>query len=193
MYKRKEVFKLSGKETLKNTNKKFSILEFWQYGFSNLNSNILRGVLAEYLVEKALNGDKEIEIRNPWGDTDVIYKGKKIEVKCTSYLQDWDQNNLSTIQWSGLKAKTLYWSSAVGKFKKDQTKEYKSDIYILSILNHKETETLDILDLDQWCFYVLTKEQLKEISGDRTRISLSKLVKNNVESVGFGELKSVIR
>lgn len=29
MYKRKEVLKLSGKETFKNTNKKFSVLEFW--------------------------------------------------------------------------------------------------------------------------------------------------------------------
>jgi hypothetical protein len=195
MYKRKEVLKLSGNETFKNTSKKFSVLEFWQYGFSNLNSNVLRGALAEFLVENALkDNQEEIELRNPWGDTDVLYKDKKIEVKCSSYLQDWDQDKLSTIQWTGLKAKTLYWSSAVsGEKKKVKTVEYKSDIYVLALLKHQETETLDILDLDQWCFYVLTKDKLKEITGDRSQISLKKLEKNNIESVGFNELKDVIK
>lgn len=136
----------------------------------------------------------EIELRNPWGDTDVLYKNKKIEVKCSSYLQDWDQDKLSTIQWTGLKAKTLFWSSAVsGKKNKVKTVEYKSDIYVLALLNHKETETLDILDLKQWCFYVLIKDKLKEISGDRSQITLKKLEKNNIEPVEFNELKEVIK
>lgn len=89
MYKKIPVRKLTGFEEFKNTpNKKFSVLEFWQYGFSNLNSNVLRGALAEFLVENALKDNDEIEVRSPWGDYDVLYKGKKIEVKCCSYIQD---------------------------------------------------------------------------------------------------------
>ena len=100
MYKRNPVRKLTGTEQFKSTgSKQFSVLEFWQYGFSSLNSNVLRGALAEFLVENALKEHGEIEVRSPWGDYDVLYKEKKIEVKCCSYIQDWDQNKLSTISF----------------------------------------------------------------------------------------------
>lgn len=193
MYKKIPVIKLTGEEQFKNTNQsKFSVLDFWRYGFSNLNSNVLRGALAEFIVESALKGQEEIDTRNPWGDWDVEYLNKKIEVKSCSYIQDWDQRKLSTILWSGLKAKSLYWSSAVNDFKKNENKEYKSDVYVLALLNHKDTETLDILNLDQWCFYVLSKETLKKISKDRSSVSLVLLNKNNIESVSFDMLKKKI-
>ncbi len=195
MYKRIPVSKLTGGEQFKNTGqKKFSILEFWQYGFSSLNSNVLRGVVAEFLVENALKDKSEIEVRSPWGDYDVLYKGKKIEVKCTSYIQDWDQNKLTTIKWSGLRAKKLYYSEAVSKLSDmDPTKDYKADIYILSLFKHQEHGTLDILDINQWCFYVLTREQIKTISGNRMEITLVKLKKAGIEPVGFSELKESIQ
>ena len=192
-YVRKQVTKLSGGEHFSNHEvKSASVLDFWQYGFSNLNSNVLRGALAEFLVECALKEQNEIDIRNPWGDFDVEYKGKKIEVKSCSYLQDWDQPKLTPIQWSGLKARSIYWSSVVNEFKKDEAKGYKSDIYVLALLNHKETETLDILNLDQWCFYALSQEMLKAISCDKSAVSLSTLQKHNVEPVGFDALKTRI-
>ena len=193
LYVRKQAIKLSGGEHFSNHKINTpTVLDFWQYGFSNLNSNVLRGALAEFLVECALKELDAIEIRNPWGDYDVEYNDKKIEVKSCSYLQDWDQPKLSVIRWAGLKAKSLYWSSAVGDFQKNEQKEYKSDIYVLALLNHMETETLDILDLDQWCFYVLSKETLKDISRDKSAVSLSTLQKHNVEHVGFDALKTRI-
>lgn len=185
--------KLKGQEVFSHhSTQQFSVLEFWRYGFSNLNSNVLRGALAEFIVESALKGLDEIEIRNPWGDYDVEYKGKKIEVKSCSYLQDWDQTKLSVIRWSGLKAKSLYWSSAVDDFEKDQIKEYKADIYVLALLNHQKPETLDILNLDQWCFYVLSRESIKTLSKDKSAISLSTLEINHVEPVDFNRLKTAI-
>jgi len=189
LYKRIQVKKLSGSETFKNSNgKDISVLEFWRYGYSNLNSNILRGVLAEFVVENALKDKSEVAIRNPWGDCDVMLKdGTKIEVKCCSYLQDWDQNELSKIVFAGLKAKTLHWSSAVSKFPRSP-EDYKSDIYIFALLNHQHPDTLDILDLDQWCFYVIGREKLKEITKNGKSISIGKLEKNNIAPVSFGEL-----
>ncbi len=194
MYKRIPVSKLTGSEQFKNAGtKKFSVLEFWQYGFSSLNSNVLRGALAEFIVENALKDNLDIEVRSPWGDYDVLYKGKKIEVKCCSYIQDWDQVKFSTIQWSGLKAKELYYSEAVTKLA-DLNKEvdYKSDIYVLALFKHQDHATLDILDMDQWCFYVLTKDKLREASGDRSSISLARLQKHNIEPVSFNELTHAI-
>jgi len=194
MYKRIPVSKLTGSEQFKKTGpKKFSVLEFWQYGFSSLNSNVLRGALAEFIVENALKDSMEIEVRSPWGDYDVLYKGKKIEVKCCSYIQDWDQVKFSTIQWSGLKAKELYYSEAVTRLSDlNTTADYKSDIYVLALFKHQDHETLDILDMDQWCFYVLTKQKLREVSKDRATATLAQMQKNNIQPVSFNELKNVI-
>ncbi len=194
MYKRIPVSKLTGSEQFKNVGqKKFSVLEFWQYGFSSLNSNVLRGALAEFIVENALKDNMEIEVRSPWGDYDVLYDGKKIEVKCCSYIQDWDQNKLSTIQWSGLKAKELYYSEAVTKLSDlNKTADYKSDIYILALFKHQEHATLDILDMDQWCFYVLNKEQLSTITKNRSSVSLALLKKCNIEPIYFSDIQNAI-
>jgi len=193
MYKRIPVKKLSGSETFKNSGgRDFSILEFWRYGFSNINSNVLRGALAEFLVENALRDKSKISVRNPWGDSDVtLDDGTKIEVKCCSYIQDWDQNELSKIVFSGLKAKTLYWSSAVSAFPRKEA-DYKSDIYILALFKHQDPKTLDILDLDQWCLYVLSKDEIKKITKDGNSISIGRLEKNGIEPVSFNDLRQKI-
>ncbi len=193
MYKRIPVKKLTGAESFKNSgDKRFSVLEFWRYGFSNLNSNVLRGVLAEFIVENALRGNDQIDIRNPWGDSDVISPdGKKIEVKCCSYIQDWDQHAFSKILWSGLKAKSLYWSSAVSEFPRDPA-DYKSDIYVLALFKHQDHGTLDILDMDQWCFWVLSKNKIREVTKNRNSISLIRLEKLKEQSCGFRELAEKI-
>ena len=194
MYKKLPVRKLTGSEVFKNSGpKSFNVLEFWQYGFSSLNANVLRGALAEFLVENALKQNKEIDVRSPWGDYDVLYQDKKIEVKCCSYIQDWNQTKLTTIKWSGLKATELYYSDAVKKQSElNMTPEYKSDTYVLALFKHQDGATLDILDMDQWCFYVLSKAKLREVSGDRGSISLARLEKFNYKPVSFTELADVI-
>ncbi len=195
MYKKLPVRKLTGSEVFKNSGpKSFNVLEFWQYGFSSLNSNVLRGALAEFLVENALKQNKEIDVRSPWGDYDVLYQDKKIEVKCCSYIQDWDQNQLSKILWSGLKATELYYSDAVKKLAElNRTPEYKSDIYVLALFKHQDHATLDILDMDQWCFFVLSKNRLKEISKDKGSVSLTLLEKAQIRAVHFSEIGAQIK
>lgn len=195
MYKKLPVRKLTGSEVFKNSGQKsFNVLEFWQYGFSSLNSNVLRGALAEFLVENALKQNTDLEVRSPWGDYDVLYQDKKIEVKCCAYIQDWDQNDYSLIKWSGLKAKELFYSSAVQK-KSEMVKTvaYKSDIYVLALFKHQDHATLDILDLDQWCFFVISKDRIRQISKDKNSVSLSLLKKNGIEPVSFNDLASVIQ
>ncbi len=194
MYKKIPVRKLTGSEVFKNSGpKSFNVLEFWQYGFSSLNSNVLRGALAEFIVENALKLNNEIDVRSPWGDYDVLYQDKKIEVKCCSYIQDWDQNQFTVIKWSGLKATELYYSDAVKKQSElNKVPAYKSDVYVLALFKHKEHATLDILDMDQWCFYVLSKDRIREISKDKNAVSLYLLEKHGIEPVSFADLANVI-
>lgn len=194
MYKKIPATKLAGSELFKNSgSKKFSILDFWQYGFSSLNSNVLRGALAEFIVENALKDSTADEIRSPWGNYDVDYEGTKIEVKCCSYIQDWDQADYSVVKWSGLKAKGLYYSEAVQKLSEISTEiDYKADVYVLALFKHQDHATLDILDMDQWCFFILSRDRLREVSGNRVSISLSRLQKNGIEPVGFNEIRTAI-
>lgn len=196
LYKRKVPVKLEGNEVFKNSGgKEFSVLKFWQYAFSNLNSNVLRGALAEFFVEMALSDDGNAELRNTWEDYDVITKkGTKIEVKCCSYLQDWDQNKLSNIVFTGLRAKKIYWADQEGSvnYSAENIKDYKSDIYVFALFKHQVLETLDILDFDQWCFYVLPREEVARISKNGSSVSLYMLEKNKIESVPFSELREKI-
>ena len=117
----------------------------------------------------------------------MLEDGTKIEVKCCSYIQDWDQKELSKIAFAGLKAKTLYWSSAVSEFPR-KAADYKSDIYVFALLKHQNSATLDILNLDQWCFYVIAKDVLKTITKNGNSISIRKLEKNEIAPVSFTEL-----
>lgn len=194
MITQKPAIKLSGKEQFKNVDSKhFSVLEFWQYGFSSLNSNVLRGALAEFLVENALKENIEIGVRNPWGDYDVFYKNKKIEVKCSSFIQDWNQGKHTVVRWSGLRAKKLYYSEVVEKLADiSAEKIYKSDIYVFALFKHQDLMTLDILDMNQWDFWVLTREKLKEITKSGGSLSLIKLQKNNIKPISFADLNQTI-
>ncbi len=194
MYKKLPVRKLTGSEVFKNSGPKpFNVLEFWQYGFSSLNSNVLRGALAEFIVENALKQNNDIDVRSPWGDYDVLYQDTKIEVKCCSYIQDWDQNQFTKILWSGLKATELYYSDAVKKQSElSRVADYKSDIYVLALFKHQEHATLDILDMDQWCFFVLSKDQIKEVSKNGTSVSMSRLEKASIHPVILDNLEDEI-
>ena len=189
----KKTKKLSGSEKFSHMGDGgVSVLDFWQYGFSNLNSNILRGVLAEFIVESALKDSTEIDVRNPWGDYDVLApNGKRVEVKSCSYIQDWEQSKHSRIVWAGLKAKNLFWSSAVG-MPSVEPADYKADEYVLTLLKHQDSETLNILDLDQWCFWVLSREQIKELSKNGGSISLVALQKKGILPVEFGKVREEV-
>ncbi len=194
-YKRITPKKLTGQEPFINTgSKQFTVLDFWQYAFSALNSNVLRGALAEFLIENALKDPQDIDVRSPWGDWDVMTPDDtKLEVKCCAYIQDWDQTDYSKIVFSGLKAKGVYYSEAVKSYKDIPTEAtYKADIYVLALLHHKDHATLDLLDLNQWSFYVLPRQQVFEITNNGSSISMYKLLKNEIEPCKFVELQNKI-
>lgn len=70
--------------------------------------------------------------------------------------------------------------------------DYKADVYVLALFKHQDHATLDILDMDQWCFYVLSKEKLREISGNRVSISLIKLEKLGYSAISFEKLAKAV-
>jgi len=157
-------------------------------GFSNLLMNTTRGIFAEYMVARLLHLDDKP--RNPWSEADIVTRnGIKIEVKASSYIQAWKQKAPSKIIFSGLKS--YKYSDELGWKRISNEKEYHADIYIFCVFTAKKKD-IDILDLNHWDFYVLSREELRKISGDSSSISLSKIQKHGIHPIKATELRRKI-
>ncbi len=184
--------KLTGAEEFKNTGgRQFSILGLWQYGCSNFQFNLMRGMVAEFIVLNALLDDVGDDARDPTKGFDFLYRDKKIEVKGASYLQDFGEKRHTEITWSDLKAQDLY-QRPTTKLDPNGHIAYPADIYVLALLVHTDYPTLDILDVRQWCFYVLSRERLRKICGDLNYLPIYKLDRHGATPVSFSGLHSAV-
>lgn len=94
---------LTGDERFKGLD--LTVKDFWSYAARDLRSNVLRGVLAEWLVAKAVDAP---EPRPEWDEFDVLTPARvRVEVKSSAYLQAWPQGDLSKISFSGLRVDRL--------------------------------------------------------------------------------------
>jgi len=165
----------------------FSLKDFWQWAYSDIIGNTVRGVLAEYIVAKALGLTEKVRIE--WDAFDLLTKtGLKIEVKSASYIQSWYQKNYSEIRFSI--RKTKYWNEHTNI--QAQKSKRQSDIYIFCLLKHKVQETLNPLDLNQWDFYIMSTSVIDKEIGDSKQITLRKLISLNPIKSNFGNLKKNI-
>lgn len=148
-----EVTRKSGKECFLGMDKERSLQDFWAWAFSDLVSNTQRGKLAEYIVATAMSCDGGTS--PTWGSFDLLSpEGIKIEVKASAYIQSWEQKDFSRIEFSI--AESLFWDGLVyAKEKKRQ-----ADIYVFCVLKHKDQESINPLDLEQWEFYPVATHKL---------------------------------
>jgi len=134
-----------------------SVLDFWRWAFSDLRTNIVRGVLAEYLVARAV-GDPS-PLREAWDNWDVTTAtGIKVEVKSSAYLQSWNQRKLSAITFSGLTGRE--WSAQTNELAADRT--LRADVYVFAVHTCREPDQYDPLKIDDWEFRVMSATQLAE-------------------------------
>lgn len=177
----------SGKEFFKHENRSldFQILDFWKWNQSDLLENRTRGILAEFLVAKALNIDSKNRIE--WDYFDLTTNSEKtIEVKSAAYIQTWKQKKLSIIQFDVSKTK-----SNTDNPKYDGTAHRWADYYIFCLLTEKDQNKVNPMDLKQWEFYVLETKILNEKVGNQKTIGLNSLLKLNPIVCDFFELKKV--
>ena len=99
------------------------------------------------------------------------FEGIKVEVKSSAYLQSWSQKKLSTIQF-GVRP-TQVWDSKTNTYSSEFARQ--SDVYVFCVLQHKDQETIDPLNMDQWNFYVLATNKLNEAVGRQKTITLGSL------------------
>ncbi|AWI26852.1 hypothetical protein [Flavobacterium pallidum] len=165
----------------------FSLLDFWRWSVSDILSNATRGILAEFIVAKALDADIA-KIRNEWDAYDLITpNGVKVEVKSSAYLQTWEQARYSEINFSIRAAKPWDWSID----KRSEIATRSADVYVFSLLNHKDKATVDPLNLDQWEFYVLSTTDLNNYQRSQYSITLNSL-KKLTRTLQFNDIKNEV-
>ena len=163
-----------------------SVLDFWRWAHSDLIGNTERGILAEYIVARAMDADHTS--RTNWEPYDLMANGIKIEVKASGYIQSWAQNGLSKIQF-GI-PKTVAWNQESGRYEGGKTRH--ADVYVFCLLKHREQESINPLDLSRWEFYVVPTEMINKWYGDRESITLKSLQNTGIVPVPYEDLRGAV-
>ena len=155
--------RLTGQERLINQDmqeglQEATVLQFWQWAFSDLRSNNIRGIFAEWLVSQILHVPQKQ--RDTWDEWDLTTEeGVKIEIKTSAYVQTWAQNRHSKIIFSGLRGRR--YNATTNTYTESAT--YNADIYIFCVQIEQDSAQWNALDLQQWRFYVTTVETLRTL------------------------------
>ena len=172
-----------------------TILNFWQWGYSNLLQNILRGKFAEFIVKIALaeTNPKFLEKNNnslsPYDLTGPVIPSTKlqsrIEVKSAAFVQTWDirHPNQATFRIAPSVA-----PDENGEYVEGATRQRNNDIYVFTVYKATSREE-NILDLSLWEFYVLPTFKIESDVKLRKQKTISlKAVQNLCNPVPFNKL-----
>ena len=154
-------------------------------------NNTLRGQIAEYIVTQA-TGAKVPEIRVEWNSVDVTTpepENISIEVKSAAYFQSWHQDEPSKISFN-IK-KTRPWDNETNQYEK--TPRRSAQVYVFCLLDNKDRNTIDPLDLSQWKFYILPTSILDCRLGDQKSIALSRLEELGAKIVKYDQIHDTIQ
>ncbi len=147
-----------------------TVADFWRWAFSDLQQNNVRGVLAEYLVAKALG--VVLGVRESWADFDhTTPEGVKVEVKASGYLQSWAQKSKSAITFTGLSGRS--WAAAKGY---SEAPSFRADVFVFCVQTCDSHDAYDCLDVRQWEFRVIPRTVLE---------------KRGYSSIGLAEVRSL--
>ncbi|WP_310773389.1 hypothetical protein [Mycobacterium sp. Z3061] len=159
--------------------------EFWEWAYDDLLANTTRGVLAEYIVARALGiVDKRVE----WHRHDLDVDGFGVEVKSAAYVQSWKQTRDSVIGF-GI-GPTMGWDAGTDTY--PAIAERSADVYIFCLLKGKLGDHINPLDAAQWTFYVLPTSVLNDKVPVQKRIGLARLKALEPKECAYEGLKAAI-
>ena len=140
----------------------FNLLCFWRWYVSDILSNVTRGIVAEYVVAQALG--VACKVRAEWDKFDLKTRHCiSVEVKSSAYIQRWRQKELSKPRFNVSSSRG--WESSTGHTEDES--RHQADVYVFTLLAHREKETVDPLNLEQWEFYVLPRSTVAAL-GQKT-------------------------
>jgi hypothetical protein len=161
-----------------------TVTDFWRWAFSDLRMNNVRGILAEFLVAKAVGGTEAP--KEEWANFDVqTPDGIRIEVKASAYWQSWPQRGPSKIIFSGLTARS--WEED-GSYSADR--QIRADVFVFAVQACADPVEYDPLDISQWKFYVLPASEIVR-TGTRS-MSLASLARYEAGPIVWGDLAEAV-
>lgn len=179
----------SGDEPLHDRGRSLGVTlaDFWRWSASDLVSNAMRGVLAEWLVALAVGC--AAGARQEWTAYDLQSpEGARIEVKSAAYVQSWAQKKLSDIIFRV--PKTRPWDPLTNQTAAEPRR--LADVHVFCLLTCQDKSAVDPLNLDQWRFFVLPTKTLDQRQRSQHSITLPSLRKLAGEPVAHGELAARI-
>lgn len=185
------------------TAKGMTVLDYWRWSASDLLDNAQRGVLAEFLVARALGVTDEF--RAEWAAYDVCYRNRKIEIKSAAYAQSWKQKVPSTISFHVAPQKEV-WDPKTGESESLDPPRRTADLYVFSLLRRPDGKDRcdpnryesNPLDLRHWEFHVLDTATLDSERPGQGRIGLkplSVLIEGSAlgaAGIGYGDVKTAV-
>lgn len=164
-------------------------LDFWRWAYSDLRSNAVRGVLAEYLVGLALGVDMTVP-RTEWAPWDLLTpEGIKVEVKCGAYVQAWaPPEKPSQVRYSGLLARS--WIEGTAGSYTDEP-GVRADVYVFALQTCRDPEAYDALNLNQWEFRVVPGAVVT--CWDQQSVALTRLTTLGYAAVDAEGLPTAVR
>jgi hypothetical protein len=184
------VVRKTGKEQFHSNGRAldYDLLSFWEWSMSDLVSNATRGVIAEYIVARAL-GLAKMDIRDEWAAYDLqTPSGIKVEVKSAAFVQSWYQKRYSTIQYNV--PKTRLWD-ADNNLQSNESRR-QADVYVFAFLSHMDKASIDPLNINQWRFYVLPTSALDTRTRSQHSITLKSVENLSDRAVGYEELRAAV-
>lgn len=165
----------------------FDLLDFWKWMGSDLLNNAMRGVLAEFIVARAL--DIKGGVRTEWDACDLTTSdGIRVEIKSAAYCQSWAQRRLSSIGFD-IAPK---WPDTIPANERVEKARRPADVYVFCLLHHQDKESIDPMRLEQWTFYVLSARVLDERAPHQKSIALNSLLKLSPIRTAYEELRECV-
>lgn len=166
----------------------FDLRSFWQWSASDLVSNATRGIVAEYLVARAI-GANAGGVRDEWAAYDLETEdGVKVEVKSAAFLQSWYQGKPSRVSF--VVPKTRAWDPLTNLLSEKRVRQ--ADVYVFALLAHQDKQTIDPMDVGQWTFYVLPTAVLDGRTRSQHSITLPTLCRLCDRPLGYRELRAAV-
>ncbi len=158
--------------------------EFWRFAMSDLKANTVRGLLAEFLISRAVGLHESL---NAWGERDLVWEGITINVKSSAYLQAWPQRSLSKVAFSGLYQRA---NSAETNTVRESP-DYHSDVYAVAAQTSTTHQDYNRLDVTLWDFYVLPQATVRAAGWHS--LTLGVIRTGGAQRVAAEGLRSAIR
>jgi hypothetical protein len=167
------------------------LVDFWTWAFSDLVSNDVRSVFAEYLVGSALGVTGSTRIS--WAEFDLTYRERGIEVKATGDHQSWAAGTGRPRREWGIRP-ALGWNPATNTYA--AVPRRAASLYVFAHWRGADDSPLGPLDIESWTFYVVATAVLDERFAAARTLSLrsaQRLVEGGLaRSCGYDALRDAV-